>query len=311
MCIRDRLSYYARQLKLSVLTHAPPGVRFTPPTLYWMPDFQHCHLPHLFSQEELKSRNRLISMAAERTGHLLLSSYAAAEDFRRFFPEYESTETHVVPFSPYITPEDFKHVERSLANKVTGKSVASSEYFYLPNQFWTHKNHIVVLNALKNATTDIKVIATGHTEDHRNSEHFSNLLEFIEQNDLQNKFVIRGLVSREEVIELMAGAIAVINPSYFEGWSTTVEEAKALGKKMILSDIPVHREQCHSSAVYFDPDDANALSALLEQMYASKIESLASKYRINNKNYELSRKRFANSYVKTLDRLCEAIPYKE
>lgn len=42
---------------------------------------------------------------------------------------------------------------------------------------------------------------------------------------------------------LMKHAIAIINPSLFEGGSTTVEEAKSLLKVIILSGIPVHREQ--------------------------------------------------------------------
>ena len=83
-----RIAYYARKFKLTVLTHTSPGVRLTPPAMYWMPDFQHCHLPHLFSEDELRNRNRLIAMAAERSGHLLLSSHSAAQDFKRFFPEY-------------------------------------------------------------------------------------------------------------------------------------------------------------------------------------------------------------------------------
>lgn len=33
-----------------------------------------------------------------------------------------------------------------------------------------------------------------------------------------------------------------VNPSFYEGWSTTVEEAKSIGVPLLLSDIPVHRE---------------------------------------------------------------------
>jgi hypothetical protein len=61
----------------------------------------------------------------------------------------------------------------------------------------------------------------------------------------------------------MFGAVAIINPSYFEGWSTTVEEAKALGQRLILSDIPVHREQAPMYATYFMPNDAKALADIL------------------------------------------------
>jgi glycosyltransferase involved in cell wall biosynthesis len=54
--------------------------------------------------------------------------------------------------------------------------------------------------------------------------------------------------------------MALINPSRFEGWSTTVEEAKSFGVPMILSDVDVHREQTSGGARYFGIDDSEMLA---------------------------------------------------
>ena len=56
----------------------------------------------------------------------------------------------------------------------------------------------------------------------------------------------------------------MINPSRFEGWSTPVEEAKALGTPMILSNISLHQEQA-PAAKFFDPDQAEALADILSK----------------------------------------------
>jgi glycosyltransferase involved in cell wall biosynthesis len=61
----------------------------------------------------------------------------------------------------------------------------------------------------------------------------------------------------------MRACRAVINPSLFEGWSTTVEEAKSLGKQAIVSDLPVHREQAPLRCMYFDPRDPEKLADAL------------------------------------------------
>jgi len=61
----------------------------------------------------------------------------------------------------------------------------------------------------------------------------------------------------------MRVAGAVINPSLFEGWSTTVEEAKSMGVPMLLSDIGVHREQAEGRASFFDPHAPETLADLL------------------------------------------------
>jgi hypothetical protein len=43
-----------------------------------------------------------------------------------------------------------------------------------------------------------------------------------------------------------------------------VEDARALGKRLLLSDIPVHREQNPDGALYFDPHAPEQLADLLQ-----------------------------------------------
>jgi glycosyltransferase involved in cell wall biosynthesis len=59
----------------------------------------------------------------------------------------------------------------------------------------------------------------------------------------------------------------MLNPSLFEGWSTTVEEAKSLGVRMVISDLSVHREQLGDDAVFFAPDDPRAIADCLERVW--------------------------------------------
>jgi len=62
-------------------------------------------------------------------------------------------------------------------------------------------------------------------------------------------------------------AVSVINPSLFEGWSSTVEEVKSIGKNIILSNLEVHREQYPPGGVFFNPHDHNELSEILESKW--------------------------------------------
>jgi glycosyltransferase involved in cell wall biosynthesis len=73
-----------------------------------------------------------------------------------------------------------------------------------------------------------------------------------------------GLVPVDDLHGLMAGCEAVVNPSLFEGWSTTVEEARSAGVPLILSDIAVHREQAAQEGVFFRRLDAADLADALE-----------------------------------------------
>jgi len=71
------------------------------------------------------------------------------------------------------------------------------------------------------------------------------------------------LIEYEDVALLMRQSVCIVNPSLFEGWSTTVEEGKSLGKKILLSDIPVHREQSPERGLYFPSNDPEALAELM------------------------------------------------
>jgi glycosyltransferase involved in cell wall biosynthesis len=78
--------------------------------------------------------------------------------------------------------------------------------------------------------------------------------------NLSRSFRYLGMIPLPHVYALLRVSIALINPSRFEGWSTTVEEAKSFGVPMILSDLDVHREQTAGMAQYFGTDDPTALA---------------------------------------------------
>src|SRR5262249_9754797 len=76
-----------------------------------------------------------------------------------------------------------------------------------------------------------------------------------------------GEIPSRHVALLMRASVATVNPSLFEGWSTTVEEAKSLGVRTVVSDLAVHREQLGADAEFFDPHDVAAIAASLEKVW--------------------------------------------
>jgi len=107
-------------------------------------------------------------------------------------------------------------------------------------------------------------------DDYRNKNHVKELQEYIRIYHLENNIRLLGLIEYSDVFTLMRYSIAVINPSLFEGWSSTVEEAKSIGKGMVLSNINVHREQNPPASEYFDPDNAGELAGILKKYWNEK-----------------------------------------
>jgi glycosyltransferase involved in cell wall biosynthesis len=249
----------ARRERIDLVSHWPPGRGLPCPALFWMPDFQHRYFPEFFSRKDLMVRDRNLRLAG-RSGHLLVSSEAAASDFRRFYPESGDCRVHVLHFVPDV----------GAPGGADGPSLPAQvppDYLFLPNQFWRHKNHEVVLEALARLPGEIVVVCTGAMNDYRGAAHIEQLLGRRSSLGLDQRFLTLGTVSRDVLFALMRSARAIVNPSLFEGWSSTVEEGKALGKQLVLSDLAVHREQAPRDALYFDPQDPEALAQALRQAW--------------------------------------------
>lgn len=255
--------------QISVLSHAwPLGKSSRIKSIGWIPDFQHRHLPDLFSKIELFRRDKLYRELCDSCDRMIVSSHDALEDLRIFHPGCVS-KTHVLQFVAgpiqVVNPPSIEALER--------KYGFSGRYFHLPNQFWMHKNHQVVLEGLrilrKRKVTPL-VILTGKATDHRQPEYINKLMATMHEYGLSDCFRILGVIPYDDLIVLMKNSLALINPSLFEGWSSSVEEAKSLGKKIILSDIPIHREQNPDGGIYFKPDDAVTLANVMEQVMLNR-----------------------------------------
>ena len=261
-----------RKHGVQVLSHAVQvsGIGAPFRVIYWFADFQFLHLPELFPGLDVDTEIRTILKSIARSDAIIVSSQAAYDDFRRIAPVDCVARTHVLPF---VSQPDagLSVVDDDAAKQAIERKYGfTGRYFYLPNQFWVHKNHWLVFKAvaeLKARGIDVLVICTGNLNDYRvkGSDHVDSLRAFIVDKSLERNVLILGLVPYEDVLFLMRNCVAVINPSRFEGWSSTVEEAKSIGKAVLLSDIPVHREQNPVDGRYFDPDNvANLGSKMLE-----------------------------------------------
>lgn len=241
------------------------GSDFGLPLMIWIPDFQHLHLPQFFSEEERQRRNAHFASWCRHADRVVLSSQHALEDLRSFAPQQaeKAWVMHFVAQVPAITEDPAQ---------VAATYHLPERFIYLPNQFWAHKNHALVIEALallKESHPEIVVVCSGNTIDTRQPMHFNQLLTRIAEAGVHSQFRVLGMIPFPHILPLMRQSVAVLNPSLFEGWSTTVEEVKSLGKALLLSDIPVHREQNPPAATYFDPHNPQALADALIEAYAT------------------------------------------
>ena len=205
-------------------------------------------------------------------------------------------------FSENLNVKVLQFVSMIREHSVTSYEIVKNKYqlnlpfFLVSNQFYEHKNHLVVLKAikiLKEEGFQFEVIFSGKTEDYRNSNFFPSILKFIESNNLGSHLKILGLIPREDQLSILLGSLSVIQPSKFEGWSTIIEDAKTLRHQIICSSIPVHVEQLGRKGVYFSPDSYEDLSDKMRDFIKKDITK-----NIIPDNYEKRAIYFAESFMK-------------
>ena len=162
------------------------GWRLPFPTVAWFPDFQHRRLPQLFSPTARWHRDLGFRVQIASGRRIMLSSESALRDFRRFYPSLAS-DVSVVRFA--TRPASGLLITNP--SDVLARYGLPPKYFYLPNQFWRHKNHQVVVDALtilKKRGFDVVVATSGSREDPRDPDYFEGMMREVEGRGLGNEF---------------------------------------------------------------------------------------------------------------------------
>jgi len=257
--------------------------------VYWIPDFQEDHLQEYFSIQEIVQRKQWQIEMALLADKLVLSSKDAQNDFNRLYP-FAICKQYVLPFA--VTHPDY---EKLNIEEIKQKYNIQRKYFYTPNQFWAHKNHKIVIEAvelLKKETNNILVIFSGKENDYRAIiPVVDELKKTVKEKDLEEKILFLGFIDRKEQLCIMKNAMAIIQPSFFEGWSTVVEDAKAMNQFVIASDLKVHKEQLNQNVLFFNPRDKYSLADSMSKIMNENFERYDNNYM---ESVELFAKNFIN-----------------
>lgn len=159
------------------------------------------------------------------------------------------------------------------------------EFILYPAQFWAHKNHKVLLDALallKAANSNVpKLVLTG--SDKGNLVYVNSLISELK---ISEHVINLGFVNRVDLLYLYSKAIALVFPSMFGPDNIPPLEAMALNCPVLVTDDSGMREQLGSAAIYLQPTDALAWAKAIEALMTdpSSRETLVSKGRDRIRN---------------------------
>jgi len=216
----------------------PPVER--PPVVTTVLDLQHEEHPEFFSQAVLAyrklaygrtiGRSRIVITISEHARTTLLDHYRLPSERVRAIP--------LAVDHSIFTPSD---------------NVSRGEFLLYPARPWRHKNHARLYEAfarLRALRPDLRLVLTG-------AEDFGPLPHAVES---------RGLVSRDELVDLYRKAAALVFPSLYEGFGMPVIEAMACGCPVACSNVTSLPEVAGDAARFFDPLDVDDIAAAVDDV---------------------------------------------
>ena len=162
-------------------------------------------------------------------------------------------------------PEEINlHLEKEVQKEILSKLNIKIPYIFLPAQFWPHKNHIRIVEAvvyLKNQGINVRVIFTGSDLGIRKKYNIEKIIKELEKiHKIKGKIIITGFLKTEEMFTLYKNAVCLVMPQLISEPCIPIAEAMALSCPVITSDLPGLREQLNGAGILVDPYDVRSIA---------------------------------------------------
>jgi glycosyltransferase involved in cell wall biosynthesis len=271
---RPRIGRWFRSCGVDLMLYpAPTSLSFEAGIPYVMAihDVQHRlqpEFPEVSADGESQKREYLYRLGCRYAVLLLADSEVGREDILNFYGGYGvgPDQVRVLPYLPaFHQTVDVSDSER---RRVRAFYKLAEQYLFYPAQFWPHKNHTRIIQALGLLKNDrglkVSIVFCGSATDWIRTQALREIRSLSTRLGLQDQVHFIGYVPDEDMAGLYAEAAALIMPTFFGPTNIPILEAWAFSCPVLTSDIRGIREQAGDAAILVDP---RSIEAIAEGIY--------------------------------------------
>ncbi len=250
--------YRLRSLGIDLMIYPMPialSFELGTPYIIAVHDLQHRihpEFPEVSAYGEWARREYLFRNGSRNAEAVLVESDVGKKDVIDFYGVREER----VRVLPYIPP---LYLENRRAGDVLNKFSLPRKYLFYPAQFWMHKNHVRLIEALdrikRQTGIEIPLVLTGSKKN-----AFRRTMSRVEELGLSRQIIYLGYVSEEDMVGLYKNAQALVMPTFFGPSNIPQLEAFLLGCPVVTSDIPGIGQQVGDAAVLVDPASVESIA---------------------------------------------------
>jgi glycosyltransferase involved in cell wall biosynthesis len=229
-------------------------------------DLQHRinpQFPEVSANGQAEEREFLFRNGIAGATRVVVDSETGKEDVLTFYGEFgaDPDRIDVLPFLPpgYLLDAPS---EQDLG-RVCDDHGLPERYLFYPAQFWPHKNHkrlIEALGLLRDEGLSIALVLTGSSEGDIRGEVFEEVFSRAKVLGLESQVRHLGYVPNEDMAALYSAAVALVFPTFFGPTNIPVVEAWRMKCPVVTSDIRGIREQVGDAAELVDPESVRDLA---------------------------------------------------
>lgn len=205
-----------------------------------------------------EEREVFFSSKAKYAWCVLVDSQTGKRQFTECYSSYMRKKLPHVISLPFAVPNYIMECEEEFID-------TPMKYVFYPAQFWKHKNHINLIqaiNLLKEDIPDVHLILVGSE---KNSG--KDIKQYILDHGLGDYVTIKGFVSNGNIVYLYRHAVGLIMPTYFGPTNIPPLEAMALGCPVAVSNKYAMHEQVGDAGLLFNPDSPDEIAACIRKLW--------------------------------------------
>jgi glycosyltransferase involved in cell wall biosynthesis len=218
------------------------------PFAYTLHDLQENYYPENFSWWQRAWRYQVHSRLLERARRVICESSHVKMDIIRYFgvPAERIVLIAAPPLRQFLADETDERLQSARI-----RLRLPERFLFYPAQFWTHKNHLRLIEAFQEVAIEVpelKLVLTGKKRD-----EYEAVMSAVNTFGLSERVCHLGYVEQDDLQAIYRLATALVMPSLFESISIPIYEAFQVGTPVAASGILAIPEQVGDAGLLFDP----------------------------------------------------------
>ena len=222
-------------------------------------DLSFIHYPEYLTADSRRYYNGQIRESVKRADHILSVSQATKQDLINMLDvpaEKISVQLHGVD-------ESFKPLPRRVTAPTIRELALPAEFVLFVGTLEPRKNLVGLARAYRDLLLELpyapKLVLIG-----RAGWHYEKLMTDLESVGLAEKMIIKQNVSDAQLPAVYNHALALVTPSFYEGFGLPALEAMACGTAPIVSRVASLPEIVGDVGMLIDPHDPGTITAALK-----------------------------------------------